>query len=136
MISHLKNTTYYITDGGKSSYGFTHEKNDCTVRAVSIAYQISYEEAHAKLKAFGRKDGHGCHYFAKFMNKNMPTTLAITRGWKEKSLGTINKFCKENPKGRFILRIRGHALAVVDGIVHDSWLPGSCSRILDYWKVD
>lgn len=37
------------------------EDNDCTVKAISVVTGVSYEEAHAALKAAGRKDGRGTH---------------------------------------------------------------------------
>src|SRR5687768_18594660 len=57
------------SDGGRKEFGFINEANDCTVRCVAFAYDISYSEAHAMLKTWGRKDGQGCYGFANFMNK-------------------------------------------------------------------
>lgn len=127
---------YVLTDGGKTSSGFTKEKNDCTVRAISIAYQIPYEEAHIKLKDFGRKDGKACFNFAHFMNTKIVTTLKVTRSSKQRSLGSLQAFCNDHPTGRYVIRIAGHALAIVDGVIHDSWKPGPRTQIKDYWKVD
>jgi hypothetical protein len=35
------------------------EANDCTVKAIALACDVSYEAAHTALKTFGRKHGRG-----------------------------------------------------------------------------
>jgi hypothetical protein len=127
---------YNITDGGKTSSGFTNEYNDCTVRAISIAYQIPYAQAHAKLKDWGRKDGKPCMGFAWFMNDRMASTEKGVRPLRHRSLGTLQNFCKNHPTGRYVIRIKGHALAIVDGVINDSWKPAPRKQILEWWKVD
>jgi hypothetical protein len=120
---------YYFTDGGRLSSSHKNEKRDCTVRALAVAGQMSYDTAHGLLKEFGRKDGHGFH-----SKKGLPK---ITGGRSCKRSGTVGKFCKENPVGRFYCGIRGHAFAVIDGVVHD-WndnLVKPKSRITSAWRV-
>ena len=88
------------------------ETKDCTVRALCHAADISYEEAHAALKAHGRKDRKGCypsHFipaYEKFGFKRLPV--------KYNSM-TAGAFMEANPTGSFILTIAGHAFAYVNG---------------------
>lgn len=44
------------------------ERNDCTVRAIAGAFDLSYEDAHEICKKYGRKDGQGFHIQAKLMS--------------------------------------------------------------------
>ena len=49
---------------------------------------------------------------------------------------TILEFIRLAPKGAFVLHRRGHAFAVVEGVLHD-WADGTeeKSRIVDVWRV-
>ena len=124
---------YKISDGGKQAFGFTHEKNDCTVRAVSFAYGIPYNEAHAKLKSYGRKDGKG-FTFISFIESEKKYINSEHSSYNYK-IGTLRKFLQEHPTGTFILIKRGHAFAVIDGVVYDSWKPGMKTQILQWWQI-
>jgi hypothetical protein len=41
---------------------------------------------------------------------------------------------KALPKGKYVLLFRGHAAALVDGVIED-WTAGRRKRILGYFKV-
>lgn len=51
---------------------------------------------------------------------------------------TLKRFAKENPKGAFYILVRGHALAIIDGIIVDN-LQGKCAgegrQIIKAYKV-
>jgi len=115
------------------------ERHDCTVRALACAKGISYDEAHACMNAYGRESRRGV--------KNATLTVAYeSAGFKMAAIfGTTKKarFLKHcHPdvpnfkgttlkkllpilgKGRYIVGIRGHVFAVVDGVVMDyGYLP-------------
>lgn len=136
-----------LGDGGRREHGFKHEKNDCTVRALVNAYKISYPDAHAKLKAYGRKDGGGCYNFPGFMKNESfieseevgfvtkPTENGGFRKTWRKSLGTLQAFVKKNPTGTFVIRVKGHALCVKNGLIHDSFVSAPRTQILGWWRV-
>lgn len=42
------------------------ENNDCAVKAIAVVCEVSYDEAHAALKAAGRKDRGTTHFDAIF----------------------------------------------------------------------
>ena len=48
---------------------------------------------------------------------------------------TLNKLIKKHPKGKLYCLIRGHAFAIVDGIVNDTWAVGLKSRVFAYWTL-
>jgi hypothetical protein len=56
--------------------------------------------------------------------------IGDVRGWP------VAAFIAAYPQGRFIVHRRGHAFAVVDGVLHD-WKGGTKvgSKILDVWRV-
>lgn len=106
-------------------------RKDCTVRALALTCDLTYEEAHAHAERCGRKKNRGFHpaqlfpyrriaghHFhkkrqkvngAELVNVEYPTGL------------TIAQFLDRNRKGRFIISTRCHAMAVIDGAIHDLW---------------
>lgn len=49
-----------FTDAGRFQYE-PKEKRDCTVRAMAVASDSSYKQAHALMKSYGRRNGHGVY---------------------------------------------------------------------------
>lgn len=98
------------------------EKNDCTVMAMATAFGISYKVAHNHIKKnLGRVDGKPVRMFPSF-SSSFPFGTVDTHRFKIDGIKnniTLGKFCEQHPKGRFILLVQGHALAVVDGVVYD-----------------
>jgi hypothetical protein len=51
------------------------------------------------------------------------------KGWGDEHQGkTVNQFVKENPTGAHYIATRGHAMAVVNGKLHDSSGKGADGR--------
>ena len=118
----------------KDSYG---EDNDCTVVALSIAAGIPYNVAHDILRAAGRerckgfrlvgwlrcqyRDGRSvCGYKVTPVNAGRKTLAQVRRDF---------------PKGRFILRKRGHVFAMIDNEVMD-YGRGNRTRITDLFLFE
>jgi len=91
----------------------TKETNDCTVKALMEAARIPYDQAHKRLRPYRghRKGVHGFHHVMKSFKdfKHEPLQRPIT-------LGT---FVKDAVGGRYVVSVRGHALAVVNGKIYD-----------------
>src|SRR5205814_1701981 len=99
---------------------FSDETKDCTVRALSVAADISYEDAHAAMEMAGRKPKRGIRTkLALIKLAPIFESKAVIRGRI-----TIGRFCQRFPKGRYLVRRNryngGHAFAVVDGIAYDA----------------
>ena len=92
------------------------------MRAVNIAFDIPYEEAYKVLADAGRKPKKG------FVTHNLLGKNGFSlNGYKvEWSLfdknPTLRAFLEAHPVGRFVLTIRKHAFAVIDGKVHDLFI--------------
>jgi hypothetical protein len=111
------------------------EHNSCTVYAVACVLGVDYDEAHALLKAHGRKDRRGTRYY-------IAARALATRGTvreipiprlearllsgdycfdKRRRLPTVNQFVYKLPqRGRFLLCAGHHAFAFVDGVILDN----------------
>jgi hypothetical protein len=106
---------------------------DCSVRAISVALGLTWEEAFLKLAtaAYGMCD--------------MPSSNAviwavlrqndfISYRLPDDRVGsfTVREFCDANPSGTFVLFTSGHVVTAVDGDYWDSWDSGN-EAILYVW---
>lgn len=95
---------------------------DCAVRAVSVALNIGWEDAYALLNDMGMQMG------------DMPSSDAVwgavlrQHGFFRKVIPntcprcyTAKDFCRDNPKGVFVLAFGGHVATAIDGDLYDSW---------------
>lgn len=101
---------------------------DCAVRAVQTALAIPYDDAHAMFKAKGRKDNQA--------TQTKVTTKVLkqrTRRMSYRKGRTVERFIREHPTGRYIVRKRGHLFSIVDGTVSDD--TSRKAIITTYWRV-
>lgn len=95
---------------------------DCSVRAISKALNISWEEAYNIICEAG------------FKMCDMPSSDSVwgavlrANGFYKTSIPnscpdcyTAEDFCRDNPVGVFVLGFGGHVATVVDGYLYDSW---------------
>ena len=95
---------------------------DCTVRALSIALEQSWDETYINLCVFG------------LMYGDMPSANAVwgaylkSRGYERNIIPdicpdcyTVEDFADEHVRGTFILALSGHVVCVQDGTLFDSW---------------
>lgn len=119
-----------VTDGGRYSAA-PGESRDCSVRATAVALDIPYHIAHAMFEREGREPQR---------RTKLGVSDRVLKGYRShrytRKRPTLARFIREHPEGRYIVRIRGHMFAVIDGGVHDMlpW-PSPCSLVLQYWKV-
>ena len=107
---------------------------DCTVRAISKALGQSWECTYIGLCLEG------------FCKSDMPTANNVWGAYlrrngferhiiecEDPDTYTVEDFCKDNPKGVFVLAISGHVVAVENGKYFDSWDSGNEVPVF-YWK--
>jgi hypothetical protein len=95
---------------------------DCAVRAIAKALDDDWEKSYMMLAANG------------FGMGDMPSSDSVwgsvlrQHGFYRESIPntcpdcyTARDFCKDNPKGTFVLGFGGHVATVVDGDLYDSW---------------
>lgn len=139
-------TEYVATLQASAGLG---ETNDCTVRALSIAAGISYEEAHALLAAEGRKNGKGIYFKSMFipilarlgfhaqrvaLHEIIATYPGVHSGLKSVTTHHPARFAKVWPKGTFMMFTPRHVLTIKDGVNHD-WTKGRAIRAESLWRV-
>lgn len=108
MIEHK--IIYCLTDGGRDSSGLCFEEKDCVVRAIATAYCEPYEKIHAELKAKGRENCQGINTILAMEGRT------FLWGKRQREIKrSVGGFIKDNPIGNFVVRVEGHAFALIDG---------------------
>lgn len=95
---------------------------DCSVRAIAAALGVDWETAYLMIAKNGYAMG------------DMPSSDSVwgavlrQNGFYRKAIPnicpdcyTVEDFCKDNPRGTFVLGFGGHVATVVDGDLYDSW---------------
>lgn len=126
-------TTFIETDGGRSQY-FKGNAGDCAARAMAIALGLDYKQCYDELsKAHrartGKKTARNGIYKDDF------DTVLNKHGWvwhpAPKFDGRKARH-SDMPSGNVIARMSRHFVAVIDGVVHDSW-DSRGKMIYGYW---
>lgn len=128
--------TYQFNDGGRRRAGYKGRTADCFVRAIAIALELPYQEVYDELfrmqkklaERYGRK---GSASPRNGVYKVVAGEFLAQRGWKWTPTMFIGKGCKvhlkadELPSGRIICQVSRHVVAVVNGVINDTY---DCSR--------
>lgn len=95
---------------------------DCAVRAIAKALNLDWEQSFARIAA------------SAFAMGDMPSADSVwgavlrQEGFYRAAIPntcpdcyTAADFCRDNPRGVFVLGFGGHVATVVDGDLYDSW---------------
>ena len=97
--------------------------NDCTVRAISLATNQTWDNTYIMLSEFARLQcimPDEVYYIDEFLNNNF---IKIC-GCKERGRRiTVGEFVDRNPKGTFLITMNGHITCCVDGCIYDTFNP-------------
>lgn len=93
---------------------------DCAVRAISKAFDISWDKAKAFLDVYSMQ-------MAEVETSDLVWGAILKEhGFKMKSLYcddncNLITFCKNHPKGVYVVKLPNHVVTVVDGDYYDSY---------------
>jgi|WetSurMetagenome_2_1015567.scaffolds.fasta_scaffold604026_2 hypothetical protein len=121
---------FKFDDGGMKLSKTPYEKLDCTVRSLAIFFNTSYDEAHDLMSPY-RKSRHRTkgRYQSLFESLGLHCKIFI---YPQK---TVGQFLKENPRGNFMLRIKGHIFTVKDSVLHDTFQVGLKTKLIEAWFI-
>lgn len=108
---------------------------DCAVRAISKALNIDWEQAYLLITSAGYQMG------------DMPSSDSVwgavlrQHGFYRAAIPnscpdcyTAREFCRDHPRGVYVLGFGGHVATAVDGDLYDSW--DSSNEIpIYYWYL-
>jgi len=95
------------------------ERNDCTVVTFAEVFNTTYDKAHEHLKVnCGRLNRKGLKTIQLLAPSLKRTKFKVGPYTKQNAI-TIGQFVKKHPIGRYYVCVRGHALAIIDGVVCD-----------------
>lgn len=103
---------------------------DCTVRALSKALGIPWEDAYLLLVVEG------------YIQCDLPSansvwgeTLHKTGFTRRMPTGviTVGEFAREHPSGIYVLALSGHVVCVEDGDLFDTW-DSSRETVIYFWE--
>lgn len=127
---------FIYDDGGRSEAGYKGDTGDCVCRAIAITLQKPYAEIYSGLLAEAAKE----KVTAKKTKRSHPRTgvykstirkycLSLGLVWvpvmRIGSGCTVHLRDGELPAGRLVVCVSKHCVAVVDGVIHDTF---DCSR--------
>lgn len=118
-------------DGGRSRY-FKGKTGDCACRAIAIATELDYKAVYDLINSYGAKERTGKRKGSRSSARSgvYQTTMRKVMddlGWTWVPTMTIGSGCRthlrenELPSGRIIARVSKHFVAVIDGVIHDTW---------------
>lgn len=147
-----KPITFQFNDGGRNAAGHKGKAGDCVCRAIAIATGLPYQQVFDRLA-----DGNVSQRKSKRSKKERQHTanngIMTKRKWFKDymlELGftwhptmSIGSGCKvhlkadELPSGRIVCNVSRHVVAVIDGVINDTY---DCSRrgtrcVYGYWKL-
>ncbi len=110
------------------------DRNFCTVAALALTLDWSFGKAHRHMAKHGRKNKRGmfeCDWRPAIEAAAIKEGKRFTAGdWHRRADGrtmTLTRFCREHPTGTYYVKVSGHAVAIVDGVMHD-WTADTAGR--------
>lgn len=103
---------------------------DCVIRGISILTDKSWNDVYMGLCLEGLKM---C---------DMPSSNVVWHNYllehsfTQKTIQptTVKEFCKDNPKGKYLLATGTHVVTIIDGNYYDAWDSGNETIIYFYVK--
>ncbi len=127
---------FVFDDGGREAAGFKGKTGDCVCRAIAIATEMPYKEVYDLInetakseRASKRKRGKSSARTGVYIGTIRKVMERL--GWKWYPTMAIGKGCTvhlrkdELPSGRLVVSVSRHEVAVIDGVVHDTY---DCTR--------
>lgn len=120
MTRWIKQVRY--NDGGRIASGFQSSASDCAVRALSILTEAGYMNVRSRMqdlisrergdRSCVEKDGVYTKTIRKFLNQVCKPKWYTAYKWE-----------KLPAKGRLLVLCEFHAVAVIDGVINDTFDP-------------
>lgn len=119
---------YVYDDGGRAAAGFKGRTRDCVCRAIAIAAEMPYKEVYDLINEYGKQERKKTRSSARtgVYTKTIRKIMAHL-GWEwipTMQIGsgcTVHLRASELPSGRLVVNTARHCVAVIDGVLHDTF---------------
>jgi len=128
---------FVLDDGGREAAGYKGRAGDCVCRAVAIASGLPYAEVYSKLAV--ETGAQRASSRSKKRSTSARSGVNTGRKWFKDYMASIGfkwvptmqigQGCKthlradELPLGRLVVAVSKHYVAVIDGVIHDTFDP-------------
>ena len=109
---------------------------DCTIRAISLLLDQTWEKTYDDICAVG-KEMHSMPSANRVWGRYL-----MRKGWTPYFIPnscpwcyTVRDFCRDNPRGEFLLALDEHVVAVINGSYYDTWDSGGEIPFY-FWKKE
>ena len=125
---------FNYNDGGRAAAGYKGKAGDCACRAIAIATGLSYKDVYDLINEYAKRERTGKRKHGKSSAREgvyMSTFKKIMKdlGFVWVSTMSIGSGCQvhldenELPGGVIVCRLSRHYVAVIDGVVNDTFDP-------------
>ena len=155
VIRGLSECAFVVDDGGRADAGFKGGTGDCVTRAIAIATGLPYRQVYDDLNALAEsmprrgasrkrdaavqtkpssRTGHHRKVYERYLADigwEWTPTMSIGSGT------TVHLRADELPAGRLVVRCSKHLVAVIDGIIHDTFDPSRAGTraVYGYFQI-
>ena len=138
---------YEYNDGGRSIAGYRGSTSDCVTRAIAIVTNKPYQEVYDLVNSYGSQERKSSKQ--KKSNSRTGVRNATVRkimkdlGFEWTPTMAIGSGCKvhlrdsELPSGKIIASVSKHIVAIVDGVIYDTYDPSRDGTrcVYGYWRM-
>lgn len=137
---------FKYNDGGRANAGYSGSTGDCVTRAVAIVTGKSYVDVYVAINTLSKAERTGVRKRGKSnartgVYRTTYDKIITQLGGKWHPTMGIGTGCQvhlrdgELPMGKLLVKVSGHLVAVIDGVIHDL---SDCSRggtrcVYGYW---
>ena len=96
--------------------------NDCSVRAISLATERSWDETYKELSNYAREEGitfSEVEFIDKYLAERFSRFCDI------KQIKTLQDFLDLELPGRWLITMSGHITCAIDGVCYDTFNPSN-----------
>ena len=97
--------------------------NDCTVRAISMATDRTWDETYEELSRFAQAQAimpDDVVYIDEYLSRRFPIVCDC-----EGLQITVGDFIKSHPYGIYLITMAGHITCSINGVIYDTFDPSS-----------
>lgn len=142
----MSGLAWVFDDGGRSAAGFKGTTGDCVTRSIAIATGLPYLEVYNALNEGAQRErprpGRRRSSARTGVARSTSRRYLEALGWVWTPTMTIGSGCRvhlradELPKGRLVVSVSKHFVAVIDGVIRDAFDPSRDGTrcVYGYWR--